>query len=84
MNIIRKSMGLAAIAVVIVMMEGTGLSQCAMCRTALENSVEGQAIAEGFRYGILFLLSAPYAIAGGVGYGLFRAFRKKKADTAEE
>jgi len=57
-----------------------GAAQCAMCRTALENSVEGQAIAEGLARGIVFLLAAPYAIMGGVGYGMFRAFRKSKKD----
>jgi len=52
-----------------------------MCRTALENSVEGRAIAEGFRYGIVFLLVVPYAIAGSIGVGVFKAFRKKKNST---
>ncbi len=58
-------------------------AQCAMCRSALENSVEGQAIAEGLQKGILFLLAVPYAIMGGVGYGVFRAFRKSKTDVQE-
>jgi hypothetical protein len=74
---IRKSAAALAVVAAVVVMEATGWGQCAMCRTALENSPEGQAVAEGFRYGILFLLAAPYAILGGVGFGLFRAFRKK-------
>jgi len=84
MAIIRKFAGIAAVAIVVLMMERTGLSQCAMCRTALENSPEGQAIAEGFRYGIVFLLAVPYAIAGSVGFGLFRAYRKGTKGGAEE
>ncbi len=74
---IRKTFVALAAGAVILTMEGTGWSQCAMCRTALENSIEGQAMAEGFRYGIVFLLAVPYAIAGSVGVGLLRAFRKK-------
>ena len=48
-----------------------------MCRTALENSVEGQQIAEGFRHGVIFLLAAPYAILGSITYGVARAFKKR-------
>ncbi len=73
----RRTIGALGAAALVLAMEGTGWSQCAMCRTALENSIEGQAMAEGFRYGIVFLLAVPYAIAGSVGVGLLRAFRKK-------
>ncbi len=80
MTITGKTTGalaaVAAVVVAILAMEGTGWSQCAMCRTALENSPEGQAVAEGFRHGIVFLLAVPYAIAGSVGFGLFKAFKK--------
>ena len=58
-------------------LENTGLSQCAMCRTALENSAEGKAVADGFRYGILFLLAAPYAVLGGISFGIVKAYRKR-------
>ena len=80
MTMTRKTTGAfaaaAAVVVAILAMEGTGWSQCAMCRTALENSAEGQAMAEGFRHGIVLLLAVPYAIAGSVGFGLFKAFKK--------
>jgi hypothetical protein len=72
-----RSVVAGAVVLTMLVMEGAGWSQCAMCRTALENSPEGQAVAEGFQYGILFLLAAPYAVLGGVGFGLFKAFRKK-------
>jgi hypothetical protein len=63
----------------VLLLEGTGWSQCAMCRTALENSPEGQAIAQGFRQGIIFLLAAPYVIMGGISYGLVKAYKKQQA-----
>jgi TRAP-type mannitol/chloroaromatic compound transport system permease small subunit len=63
----------------VVILEGVGWSQCAMCRTALQNSPEGQAVAEGFRYGIVFLLAAPYAILGSIAVGLTRAYVRKRA-----
>ena len=77
MAMFRKTCGLLAIAAVVLALEDTGWSQCAMCRTALANSPEGQAVAEGFRSGIIFLLAAPYAIIGSIAVGVLRAFRRK-------
>ena len=73
----KTGIALAVIAAVVVF-EGTGWSQCAMCRTALQNSPEGQAVAEGFRYGIIFLLAAPYAIIGSITVGVVKAFWGKR------
>jgi len=50
---------------------------CAMCRTALEQSAEGRAIAGRFNYGILFLMGIPYAMFGAAGIAVFRAYRKR-------
>ena len=77
----KKVLGILAVLITVLALEGTGWSQCAMCRTALENSPEGQAVAEGFRQGIVFLLAAPYAILGSIGYGLLKAFRKDRNDS---
>ena len=74
----RKISGAFLVLFVVLLLEGTGWSQCAMCRTALENSAEGQAIAQGFRYGILFLLAVPYAILGGISFGIVKAHRKRQ------
>jgi len=62
---------------VFLLLEGTGWAQCAMCRTALENSVDGEAVIKGFRHGILFLLAAPYAILSGISFGIFKAYQKR-------
>ena len=59
------------------LLAGDAFAQCAMCRTALESSAEGQAIAGSFRQGILLLLAAPYAILGTIGYVVYRAYKKK-------
>lgn len=47
-------------------------AQCSMCRTALANSPEGQQLASGFNNGILFLLSAPFAVGGTVAFLIFK------------
>ena len=76
MSFLRKTGIALTVVTAILTLEGTGWSQCAMCRTALQNSPEGQAIAEGFRYGIIFLLAAPYAILGSIAVGVARWFWK--------
>ena len=50
---------------------------CSMCRTALEQSPEGRAIAKSFDYAILFLMGIPYAMLGAAGIALYRAYRNK-------
>jgi hypothetical protein len=39
-------------------------AQCAMCRTALTQSAEGQRWSRGINAGIMLLLAAPFLIAG--------------------
>jgi len=48
-------------------------AQCAMCRTALEGSEQGQAMAVQFNRGILFLLGAPFSVAAGIGIAMVRS-----------
>ena len=55
---------------------------CSMCRTALEQSPEGRAMAESFDYAILFLMGIPYAMLGAAGVAIYRAYRLKKRDSA--
>ena len=78
MRIIKKLTGPLAVLTLMLTLEGTGWSQCAMCRTALESSVEGQQMAEGFRQGIIFLLAAPYAVIGGISYAIVKAHKNKR------
>lgn len=50
---------------------------CSLCRSALENSAEGRAIAAGLNHGILMMLILPYCLFGAFGYFIYRAHRKK-------
>jgi hypothetical protein len=47
-------------------------AQCAMCRTALTQSEEGQRWARGLNAGILLLLAAPFVIAGSAAFVMYR------------
>jgi hypothetical protein len=61
------------------MLQTSGWAQgCAMCRTALENSPEGRALAGTFNYAILFLMGMPYVLFGAVGFAIYRAYRVRK------
>ena len=51
-------------------------AQCAMCRTALEGSEQGRVMAVQFNRGILFLLGAPFTVAGGIAFAMVRSRRK--------
>lgn len=53
-------------------------AQCAMCRAVLE-SEGSQAAAKGINDGILYLMIFPYILMGGIGYYIYRSFKKKKS-----
>ncbi|MDB4303523.1 hypothetical protein N9934_01865 [Desulfosarcina sp.] len=53
-------------------------AQCAMCRAVLE-SEEGQTTAKGINDGILYLMTIPYVLVGGIGILIYwKFFRSKK------
>ena len=51
-------------------------AQCAMCRAVLE-SEEGQETAKGVNNGIIYLMAVPYLLVGGLGYFIYRSFKKR-------
>lgn len=57
---------------------------CSMCRAALENSVEGKAIAAGLANGILLMLALPYGLMATFGYLIYRAYRKRSKQRQQD
>lgn len=56
-------------------------AQCAMCTTAVEsNHTSGATTTNGLNHGILYLLAAPYLIAGLGGYIWYRNYRRKNVE----
>lgn len=55
-------------------------AQCAMCRAVLE-SEEGQSTAQGVNNGIIYLMSLPYILIGGIGFLIYWKYIRNK--TAE-
>jgi len=65
--------------VVLCLFQVSAQARCELCRSALENSPDGPAVANSFNHGIIFLLGVPYVIFGAFGAVVYRAHRKKKA-----
>ena len=57
-------------------------AQCAMCRAVLESEEGGQA-AKGINNGILYLMVFPYLLIGGVGYAIYRLYKKTKTTESQ-
>lgn len=54
-------------------------AQCAMCRAALGgegNQVQAQAVNDG----IVYLMVIPYLLVGGIGFAVYKLYKKKKAE----
>jgi len=68
------------ILIVILFLVSTSIeAQCAMCRAVLENE-EGQTTAKGINDGIVYLMSIPYILVGGIGFIIYwKFFRTKKS-----
>ncbi len=53
-------------------------AQCAMCRAVLE-SEGSQSAAEGINDGILYLMVFPYILIGGIGFFIYRSYKKRRS-----
>jgi hypothetical protein len=54
-------------------------AQCAMCRAALGgdgNKIQAQAVNDG----IVYLMMIPYILVAGVGFAVYRLYKKKKSE----
>ena len=52
-------------------------AQCAMCRAVLESEESGGA-AKGINNGIIYLMTIPYLLIGGIGFAIYRSRKKAK------
>jgi hypothetical protein len=59
--IVRRALALGA---GLASLAGPAFAQCAMCRSALESSLEGAALQGPLNRAILLLLAAPYLVLG--------------------
>jgi hypothetical protein len=63
----------------------TVAAACPTCKDGLDqNDPQHQAVAAGFYYSILFMLSMPYVILGSLGYLAYLSVRRARAQQALE
>ena len=68
-----KSTALVTLAVLLGLMVEPALAQCAMCRSVIAQSPEGQRIAGELNKAILLMFFAPYLIFGSFAAWIFRS-----------
>ncbi|MBL7900875.1 MAG: hypothetical protein JNK73_02675 [Bacteroidia bacterium] len=77
----KKAAILALLAMTSIMVIPAVSAQCPMCKTALTsnaNKSKKRMVGNGINKGILFLLSAPYLLAGTAGLVWYRYQKKRK------
>jgi hypothetical protein len=64
--------------------ESESFAQCAMCRSQVESSIEGQGkvVGRGLNNGILYLMTIPYLVLGGFGYMVYRNWKGGQQKTS--
>ena len=71
---LRALLGVAFMVGLMVGAADTACAQCAMCKTAIENSTDAVAISKGLNLAALVLLIPPVAIFAGL-FGVFYRYR---------
>src|SRR3954454_11451709 len=78
---------IAAIVLALVLMIASVAAACPTCKEGLaQNDPHGQALAAGYYYSILFMMTTPYVVLatfGSLAYYSIRRARAAKADAVE-
>ena len=69
--VVRAALGLVVLAVLLAA-AGPAAAQCAMCRSVLQQSAEGQRLSEHLNLAILVMFFAPYLVFGSFVVVMFR------------
>ena len=68
-----------AMLALLMMVQAFSYGQCAMCKAVVESDYQqGGTAAQGVNDGIIYLMIAPYILLGGVGYFIYRHYKKTK------
>jgi len=72
--------------ILMLMVAGESLAQCAMCRATLENNLSNgnPGIAAGINFGILYLFCAPYIAVGAVAYFWYKTSKSNARKELEK
>jgi len=58
------------------------VAQCAMCKQTVESNIEGEGkvVGRGLNNGIMYLMSIPYLVLGGIGFMVYKNWKGGKRD----
>ena len=77
----------AAVIVALVLLIASVAAACPTCKEGLaQNDPQGQALAAGYAYSVLFMMSMPYIVLGtfaSVAYYTIRRARQQSAEAGE-
>ena len=77
----------AAVVLALVLLIASVAAACPTCKEGLaQNDPQGQALAAGYAYSVLFMMSMPYIVLGtfgSVAYYSIRRARRQRAESAE-
>lgn len=61
------------------LMQEPATAQCAMCKASVESNIEngGKTVGRGLNTGIIYLMSIPYFVLGGIGFMVYRNWKGK-------
>lgn len=82
MRFLRVASILAFATSLVLVSTGHAEAQCAMCRSALLDSPEGQQMASGFNTAILFLLGAPYLVFGTLAGSIWWTRHRRRSEAS--
>jgi Na+-driven multidrug efflux pump len=73
----------AAIVVALVLMIASVAAACPTCKEGLaQNDPQGQALAAGISYSVIFMMSMPYIVLSSVGSYFYLSIRRARAAEA--
>ena len=75
----RSSQRVLVAAAVLLVLLPVVLSACPLCKDALEDKTTGvpNELGRGFYYSILLMVSAPFAVVGGLFFRIYRGRRRR-------
>jgi hypothetical protein len=78
---------IAAVVLALVLLIATVAAACPTCKEGIaQNDPQGQSLAAGYYYSILFMMSMPYVVLGTLGscaYYSIRRARQQSVDSVE-
>jgi hypothetical protein len=73
-----KTIKIVCLSILLSCLFSPAIAQCAMCRQSVESNIDGEdkTVGKGLNKGILYLMSIPYLVLGGIGYMIYKAKKK--------